>query len=144
MKFSLASDHAGFELKSNVIKYLQEKKIEVIDCGTYSIDSCDYPDFAHKAACLVANKECEFGIVICGSANGVTMTANKHKGVRAALCWIPEIAALARAHNNANMLGLPARYLEISKAFEIVDAFLDTPFEGGRHQKRVDKIDWSE
>ena len=143
MKFALACDHAGFELKNEVSEYLKSRNIEVTDCGTYSTESCDYPDFAHKAAELVSDGICGFGIVICGSANGVSMTANKHKGVRAALCWIPEIAVLARAHNNANVLGLPARYLEVTDAIKIVDAFLETSFEGGRHQRRVEKIDLS-
>lgn len=144
MKFSIASDHAGFELKEILKGYLESIDISYFDCGTYSNESCDYPDYAHEAAKMVANKQCEFGIVICGSANGVSMTANKHRGIRAALCWIPEIAALARAHNDANILGLPARYLKFEEAIAIVDAFINTPFEGGRHQNRVNKIDCKE
>ncbi|TVR78551.1 MAG: ribose 5-phosphate isomerase B [Chitinophagaceae bacterium] len=139
-KISIGSDHAGFELKSKIIDYLKEKQIDVKDKGTFSEDSVDYPDFIHPVAEAVEKDKNVIGIVICGSANGACITANKHQKIRAALCWSPEIATLARQHNDANVLCLPARFLETSTAIEILDLFLNTDFEGGRHQKRVDKI----
>ena len=139
-KIALASDHAGYALKQDVIKYLIGLGYEVKDFGTYSEESCDYPDFAHPAAKAVEDGECDFGIAMCGSGNGIQMTLNKHQGIRAALCWLPEIAALAKQHNNANFLVLPARFVSVEEALKIVDAYLNATFEGGRHQKRIDKI----
>lgn len=139
-KIALASDHAGYALKQDVIKYLIGLGYEVTDFGTYSEESCDYPDFAHPAAKAVEDGECDFGIAMCGSGNGIQMTLNKHQGIRAALCWLPEIAALAKQHNNANFLVLPARFVSVEEALRIVDAYLNATFEGGRHQKRIDKI----
>lgn len=136
----MASDHAGFELKEAVKKYVESKGYEVKDFGTHSLESCDYPDFAHPAAEAVEKCECDFGIAMCGSGNGIQMTLNKHQNIRAALCWIPEIAKLARQHNDANFLVMPARFISEETALKIVDEYLSTPFEGGRHQKRVDKI----
>ena len=140
MKIGLACDHAGFELKEKVVKYLNNKGIETTDFGTFSKESCDYPDFAHKLASAVESGECYPGISICGSGNGINITVNKHAKIRSALCWTPEIASLARAHNNANILAMPARFISEETAFEIVEAFLTTEFEGGRHQTRIDKI----
>lgn len=140
MKIATGSDHAGFKLKEKVKKHLQEKGIEVKDYGTNSEDSVDYPDFAHPVANAVENKEVDFGIIMCGSGNGINMAANKHKGIRAALSWNAEIAKLARQHNDANILTLPGRFIEEAEALKAVDVFLETAFEGGRHQKRVEKI----
>lgn len=140
MKIATGSDHAGFKLKETVRKYLLEKGIEVKDFGTYTEDSVDYPDFAHPVANAVENKEVDFGIIMCGSGNGINMAANKHKGIRAALSWNAEIAKLARQHNDANILTLPGRFIEEAEALKAVDVFLETSFEGGRHQKRVEKI----
>ncbi len=140
MKIALCSDHAGYELKSIIEGYLQANGIEYNDFGTYSAESCDYPDFAHKAAEAIENGECEMGIAMCGSGNGIAMTLNKHQKIRAALCWENELASLAREHNNANVLVLPARFIEPAKALQLVDTFLSTGFEGGRHQRRIDKI----
>lgn len=140
MKLSIAADHAGFALKSQLIEYLNKSGHSVQDFGTHSADSMDYPDVAHPLADSVEQGDAELGILICGSANGVAITANKHQGIRAAICWNTEIAALARQHNNANVLCIPARFLSEDEAKHIVDAFLNTAFEGGRHQRRVDKI----
>ena len=140
MKIALCSDHAGYELKSIIEGYLQANGIEYHDFGTYSAESCDYPDFAHKAAEAIENGECEKGIAMCGTGNGIAMTLNKHQKIRAARCWDTELAALAREHNNANVLVLPARFIEPAKALQLVDTFLSTGFEGGRHQRRIDKI----
>ena len=137
---ALCSDHAGFETQQAVIAYLKAEGIDYKDFGTYSTDSCDYPDFAHPCALAVESGECYPGIAICGSGQGITITLNKHQGIRAALCWIPEIASLARQHNNANVLSMPGRFISNDEAIEIVKTFLSTPFEGGRHQKRIDKI----
>tara|TARA_B110000037_G_scaffold222831_1_gene299833 strand:+ start:5120 stop:5554 length:435 start_codon:yes stop_codon:yes gene_type:complete len=139
-KIAIGGDHAGFELKEIMISYLKKKGFEIVDKGCFSIDSVDYPDFAHPTAEAVENKEVDFGILICGSANGVSMAANKHQGVRAAIAWEPEIASLAKQHNDANILSLPARFISIALAKEIVDAYINTDFEGGRHGRRVDKI----
>ena len=138
-KIAIACDHAGFDYKELIKKHLEET-YDVQDFGTYSKDSVDYPDFVHPAASSVENGENELGILICGSGNGVQITANKHQKIRCALCWMPEIAALARQHNDANMISIPARFISKELAFEIVDKFLNTDFEGGRHQNRVDKI----
>lgn len=140
MKVAFASDHAGYELKQYLIGIMKERGYEVEDFGTHSTDSCDYPDFAHPAAKAVESGECDFGIAMCGSGNGIQMTLNKHQGIRAALCWLPELASLARQHNNANILVLPARFISCDEAVKILDAYLAAEFEGGRHQRRIDKI----
>ena len=139
-KVAMCSDHAGYELKSIIQGYLDSQDIEYTDFGTNSTDSCDYPDFAHPCAEAVENGVCFPGIAMCGSGNGIQMTLNKHQGIRAALCWTVELAKLARQHNDANVLVLPARFIEPVLALEIVDAFLNTPFERGRHVNRVNKI----
>ncbi|MFC2605352.1 MAG: ribose 5-phosphate isomerase B [Bacteroidota bacterium] len=144
MSIGVASDHAGYELKTKVIKHLESKGCVVHDFGTDSAESVDYPDYAHKLASAVESGSCQFGIAICGSGNGVNMTVNHHRKVRGALCWTPEIAALARQHNDANIISLPARFIEASIALQMVDVFLSTDFEGGRHQRRVEKIDLAE
>lgn len=136
----LASDHAGFELKQYVKTYLTEKGLEYKDYGTYSEDSCDYPDFAHALARGMAAGECERGIAICGSGEGISMTLNKHQHIRAALVWTPEIAGLTRQHNDANILVMPGRFISNDVARSIMDLFLTTPFEGGRHERRIAKI----
>ena len=136
----LASDHAGFELKQFVKQYLEEKGYEYKDYGTYSEASCDYPDFGHALAKGIEEGECEKGIAICGSGEGISMTLNKHQGIRAALCWIPEIAHLARQHNDANVLVMPGRFITNKEADAIMDEYLSTDFEGGRHARRVAKI----
>lgn len=136
----LCSDHAGFELKEHVETLLAERGLEYKDFGTYSTDSCDYPDFAHKLGEAIEKGEVYPGIAICGSGNGISMTLNKHQGVRDALCWSEEIAKLARQHNDANVLSMPGRFVTNEEADKTVAAFLDTPFEGGRHQRRIDKI----
>ncbi len=140
MKIALGGDHAGFEYKSALANYLTDKGMDVKDFGPFSLDSVDYPDFVHPVANAVEAGEFDLGILICGSANGVAMTANKHAGIRAGIAWDVELAKLTRQHNNANILCLPARFISLDKAKECVDAFLETPFEGGRHQNRVDKI----
>ena len=139
-KVAFASDHAGFELKEAVEQYMREKGYEIVDFGTFSTDSCDYPDFAHPCALAVESGDCDFGIAMCGTGNGIAMTLNKHQGIRAGLSWIPEIAALAKQHNNANILVLPARFVSREDALKIVDAYLEAEFEGGRHQRRLDKM----
>lgn len=140
MKIAIGNDHAGTEYKFAVIEYLKSIGIEVINYGTDETSSVDYPDFVHPVANDVENNKADFGILICGSANGVAMTANKHQGIRAGLSWTKEIAELVRAHNNANIVCIPARFTAIPQAIEIVKTFLDTEFEGGRHQDRVNKI----
>lgn len=139
-KIALGSDHAGFILKKKIINELKIKEIPFYDYGTFSEESSDYPDFAHAVAKAVNDGEYERGIVICGSGNGVNITANKYPNVRAALCWNEELAKLARLHNNANILSLPARFIEVKEALKALDAFLNTDFEGGRHMRRVEKI----
>ncbi len=139
-KVAMCSDHAGYELKSIIQGYLESQEIGYQDFGTNSADSCDYPDYAHPCADAVENDICYPGIAMCGSGNGISMTLNKHQGIRAALCWTVELAKLARQHNDANVLVLPARFIEPVLALEIVDAFLNTEFEGGRHVRRVEKI----
>lgn len=140
MKVVLGGDHAGFDYKKELIDFINELGIETSDLGPYSCDSVDYPDFAHPVATAVESNEFDFGILICGSGNGVAMSANKHQGIRAALCWQKDLAQLSRQHNNANILCLPARFVSLEVAKECVKAFLETPFEGGRHENRVDKI----
>jgi ribose 5-phosphate isomerase B len=139
MKISIGSDHAGVELKQHIMQTFANK-YEFINVGTNTNDSVDYPDFAHKAVSVYKKEKCERIILICGSGNGIQMSANKHKDVRCALCWSKEIAELARLHNNANALALPARFINKKQAVQIVEVFLQTPFEGGRHKKRIDKI----
>ena len=141
MKIALGADHAGFELKEKIKEYLLKKGgIEVIDKGTNSKESVDYPDFAHPAATSIEQGDCVLGILVCGTGNGMQMAANKHEGIRAGLAWNPEVAALTRQHNDANMVAIPARFVSNEEALEIAKAFLTTEFEGGRHQLRVDKI----
>ncbi|MDE7153015.1 MAG: ribose 5-phosphate isomerase B [Muribaculaceae bacterium] len=140
LPIGMCSDHAGYELKSIIQGYLEANGLEYKDFGTYSAESCDYPDFAHPCAEAIERGECYPGIAMCGSGEGISITLNKHQGIRAALCWAPEIARLARQHNDANVLVLPARFIAPEVALEIVDIFLKTPFEGGRHQRRIDKI----
>jgi ribose 5-phosphate isomerase B len=138
---AIGSDHAGFELKQEMCNYLTNKGYSMVDLGPNSADSVDYPDFAHKVASSVETGITQLGILICGSGNGVCITANKHHGVRAALAWAPELASLARQHNNANVICLPARFISQEIAFEIADAYLENEFEGGRHETRVNKIE---
>ena len=133
-------DHAGFQLKEVLLAYLATKNIATQDFGCYTEESIDYPDFAHPVAIAVSKNTEALGVLICGSGNGINMTANKHSGIRSALCWKKEIAVLARQHNNANILALPARFLTNEEGIEILTAFLETHFEGGRHQNRIDKI----
>lgn len=140
LKIAVACDHAGFERKQAVLKYFREQEIEYRDFGAFSAESSDYPDFAHPLAIAVSNGEFDKGITLCGSGNGINMAANKHQKIRSAICWLPEIAELARLHNDANVCALPARYITDEEAIEIVRIFLETGFEGGRHQKRIDKI----
>ena len=140
MTIAMASDHAGFPLKQQVQLFLEDNGAKVKDFGCYSTESCDYPDFAHPLAEAVEKGEFEFGIVICSTGNGICMTANKHQGIRAALCWDTKLAELARAHNNANVLGLPANFISAVKALDIVRTFFQTDFEGERHERRVNKI----
>jgi len=138
LKIAIGSDHAGFEYKEILRDYLSDYELK--DFGTFSLDSVDYPDFAHPVASSVENGETDYGILVCGSANGVAITANKHKGIRAAICWEKEIASLARQHNNANVICVPARFVSTDLVKEMVNTFLTTAFEGGRHASRVDKI----
>ena len=136
----LASDHAGYELKQYVKQYLEEQGITYKDYGTYTAESCDYPDFAHALANGMKVGEVERGIAICGSGEGISMTLNKHQHIRAALVWVPEIAKMTRMHNDANVLVMPGRYISCDTAREIMNQFLNTPFEGGRHIRRIEKI----
>jgi ribose 5-phosphate isomerase B len=140
MTISIGNDHAGTDYKRAVLKHLESKGYTVNNHGTDSNDSVDYPDFVHPVAKDVESKKVDFGIIICGSGNGANMTANKHQGVRSALCWSKEIVALARQHNNANILSIPARFTAEQQVIEMVDTFLNTAFEGGRHERRVEKI----
>ncbi len=140
MKVAIGGDHAGFTYKEKISQYLKEKGVEVKDFGPYAPDSVDYPDFVHPVANAVADKEFDLGILICGSGNGVAMTANKHQQIRAALCWNADLAALSRQHNNANIICIPERFVDYDLAQSMVDTFLSAEFEGGRHQNRVDKI----
>ncbi len=141
MKISIGNDHAGPDYKKAILDMLQAKGHEVLNHGTDNSDSVDYPDFGHPVAIDVAEGKADFGVVICGSGNGIAMTVNKHAGIRAALCWTKEISALSRQHNNANIISIPARFTSIPQAVEMVDTFLNTAFEGGRHANRVNKID---
>ena len=140
MKIAIGNDHAGTNYKNTIAAHLESQGHQIVNYGTNTNDSVDYPDFVHPVADAVAKNSVDLGILICGSGNGVSMTANKHQKVRAALCWIKEIAALAREHNNANVICVPARFTSEQQAVAMVDAFLNTKFEGGRHQDRVDKI----
>ena len=136
----IASDHAGYELKEEVKKHLNIHNVEIIDFGTRSDESVDYADYAHPLAISVEEGKCELGIAICGSGNGINMTINKHHEIRGALCWTPDLARLARLHNDANVCSLPARFVSIDNAKDIIDTFLETSFEGGRHLRRIRKI----
>jgi ribose 5-phosphate isomerase B len=140
-KISIGSDHAGFELKEKLISYLKSNGHHVVDKGCFSAERADYPDFGHAVAVSVSNGETETGILMCGSGVGISISANRHKGIRAALCWNSEIAKLARQHNDANILVLPARFMEADEAYRCIDVFLSEKFEGGRHQARVEKIE---
>ena len=140
MKIAIGNDHAGPEYKKAIVTYLKSQNIEVLNFGTDDCESVDYPDFGHKVAQAVASQQVDLGIVICGSGNGIAITANKHQEVRCALCWTKEIAILARQHNDANVLSIPARFTAIEQAVEIAKTFLQTSFEGGRHTNRVNKI----
>ena len=137
---ALGADHAGVDYKNAIKTWLEEKGYTVKDFGTYTSDAVDYPDFAHPTASSVENKEASFGILFCGSANGVAMTANKHAGVRAGICWLTELAELTRLHNDSNIICIPARYVALDLTKEMIEKFMTTPFEGGRHQNRVNKI----
>lgn len=142
MLISIGSDHAGYKLKEEIKNYLTSLNIQVKDCGTSNKEtSVDYPDYGHAVAIDVINKNADFGVVICGSGNGINISANKHKGIRSALCWNEEIAKLARLHNDANILALPGRFIDIEEAKRAVYTFLNTPFEGGRHINRINKIE---
>lgn len=141
MTISIGNDHAGTVFKFSIKKYLKSKGINCINHGTDASESVDYPDFVHPVANDVLNNNADYGILICGSANGVAMTANKHKGIRAGICWNKEIVSLIRQHNNANILCIPARFTEINEVILMVDLFISTIFDGGRHQRRIDKID---
>ena len=140
MKIAIGGDHAGFEYKQELVKYLTGMGHEVKDFGPYSNESSDYPDFSHPVSVEVEKGNFDFGILICGSANGVAITSNKHQGIRAAIVWKPELAQLARQHNNANILCLPARFITLEEARQFAKLFITTPFEGGRHERRVNKI----
>lgn len=140
MKIAIGGDHAGYKYKKKLVSWLKEQGHEVHDKGTYSDDSVDYPDYVHPVATMVEKEEVDYGILLCGSGNGVCMTANKHQGIRAGLAWQNDLARLAREHNDANILCLPARYISFEMAKDMVEIFLNTDFEGGRHQRRVSKI----
>lgn len=140
MTIALGNDHAGPEYKFAILEFLKSRNIQVINYGTDTFDSVDYPDFVHPVAKDVSDGKADLGIILCGSGNGAAMTANKYQKVRAALCWNKELTELARQHNNANVLSIPARFVSKPQAVDMVKAFLETPFEGGRHQNRVDKI----
>ena len=141
MKIAIVNDHAGVEVKKNIEKLLSEKGYTVINKGYDGRESVDYPDYIHPVSLEVKEKKAQIGIIICGSGNGAAMTANKHKGVRAAICWSEEIAELARQHNDANIISIPSRFLSEEEIINIVEAFIKTDFEGGRHKRRIDKID---
>ncbi len=139
-KIIIASDHAGFRLKEKLVKWLAKNRYEVRDMGCFSEDSVDYPEYAHPLAVAVEKGDYAYGITICGSGNGINMASNKHQGIRSAVCWNEEISRLARAHNDANICALPGRFLSEAEAIVIVKTFLVTPFEGGRHKRRIEKI----
>lgn len=141
MRISIGNDHAGTDYKFEIIKYLESEGIEVKNYGTNSNDSVDYPDFVHPVAADVSENKSEYGIIICGTGNGASMTANKYQGVRSAICWMKELAILAREHNNANILSIPARFTSLPQTLDIVKSFLESDFQGGRHKRRIDKID---
>ncbi len=141
MTISIGNDHAGPDYKSAIVSMLNKNEYDVINHGTNETSSVDYPDFAHPVASDIQNKRAQFGIIICGSGNGIAMAANKHSGVRAAVCWTKEIAALSRQHNDANIISIPARFTSIAQAVEMAETFINTVFEGGRHATRVNKID---
>jgi|TARA_B110000211_G_scaffold50728_2_gene55649 ribose 5-phosphate isomerase B len=140
MNVSIGNDHAGTNHKLTIVDYLKEKGFNIINHGTDSEESVDYPDFIHPVSIDVKNNTSKLGIIICGSGNGASMSANKHQGIRSALCWNKEVCKLSREHNNANILSIPARYVSIDKAIEMIEVFINTPFEGGRHLRRVEKI----
>ena len=140
MKIGIANDHAGVDYKNRLVEYLTGKGYEMVNFGTDTTDSMDYPDVAHPLASAVENGEVDLGIAFCGTGNGINMTLNKHQGIRAALCWIPEIAKLSREHNNSNVLCMPARFITNDEALAMLDIWLNTEFEGGRHQRRLDKM----
>jgi ribose 5-phosphate isomerase B len=140
MKIAIGADHAGYEYKAKIVEHLTNKGFDIQDFGTFSTDSVDFPDFAHPTAEAVESGKADFGILFCGSGQGVNMTANKHKGIRSALCWNTDIARLTRQHNNANIISLPARFVAYEYAVEMIETFLNTGFEGGRHERRVGKI----
>ena len=140
MKIAIGCDHAGVEVKSAIIELLEGKGHSMIDKGPFSTESVDYPDYGHQVAEVVESKEADLGVVICGSGNGINMTVNKHQGIRGALCWLPEIASLARQHNDANIIAIPARFLSQEEINTILTAFIEAEFEGGRHGRRVNKI----
>jgi len=140
LPIAIGCDHAGLEYKTAIAKLLTEKGFAIKDFGTYSADSVDYPDFAHPTALSVETGEAAFGILLCGSANGVSITANKHQGIRAGLCWQNDVAQLVRMHNNANIICIPARFVALPLAQQMIELFMNTPFEGGRHENRVGKI----
>ena len=140
MNVSIGNDHAGTKHKLTIVDYLKEKGFNIINHGTDSEESVDYPDFIHPVSIDVKNNTSKIGIIICGSGNGASMSANKHQGIRSALCWNKEVCKLSREHNNANILSIPARYVSIDKAIEMIEVFINTPFEGGRHLRRVEKI----
>jgi ribose 5-phosphate isomerase B len=141
MKIAIGGDHAGYQLKEQLKGYIKELGHEVMDFGPENEESCDYPDIAHPLALAVKSKKCDMGVAICGSANGINMTLNKHSQIRSAICWETELAELARLHNDANIIALPARFIPLKKAKDAVKVFLETEFEGGRHARRVEKID---
>lgn len=139
-KLAIGSDHAGYELKETLKKYLVNNDFDLTDCGTDNDGRCDYADFAHKVAKEVENESVDFGILICGSGNGINMAANKHQAIRSALCWTPKVASLAKEHNDANIIVLPARFVSVEEAQQIIEAYVNAEFEGGRHQNRIEKI----
>ncbi len=140
LPIAVGCDHAGFEYKTKIVPWLNQQGWQVNDFGTYSPDSVDYPDYVHPVATSVENNESAFGILICGTGNGVCMTANKHQGIRAGLCWNTDVARLIRQHNNANIICIPARFAALANAQDMIDAFISTAFEGGRHQNRINKM----
>ena len=140
MKISIGNDHAGPDYKKAIVDFLEQKGHKIFNHGTDTFDNVDYPDFGHPVATDVETGKADFGVVICGSGNGINMTVNKHQGIRSALCWTKEIAALSRQHNDANIISIPARFTSVQQAVEMVDTFLNTNFEGGRHANRINKI----